>query len=70
MHGRVIVGLGDFLEELRLRARLGDVDQSTDNVRLKRIELERPKCGLCYEGTIYLLGSLQLHAHIGTWVSH
>jgi len=46
MHGRVIVGLGDLLEELRLRARLGDVDQSTDNVRLKRIELERPKCGL------------------------
>lgn len=70
MHRRVIVGLCDLLEELRLSARLGDIDKRADYVGLGGIGVSHGfRCGFGTGRAIYLFGGLQLHAHIGAWVT-
>jgi hypothetical protein len=61
--GRVIVGLGDLLDQLQLGARFGDIDQSADNVGLGTVRQLLMHVIWFRRG--YLLSSLQLHAHIG-----
>jgi hypothetical protein len=65
VHGRIIVSLGDFLKDLRLRDRFGKVDNLAEYVRLyKRGGSVRLQKRVVRDSYPYLFSGLQFHAHI------
>lgn len=63
MDSGVIVGFGDLLDELQLGARFGNIDHGADDVGLG---IRSENASDIPNNESYLLGGLQLHAHIGT----
>lgn len=61
VHTWVIVGLGDRLEDMRLRNRFREVDDVAQDICLSTSQLYR----LITPGSpLYLIGGLQFHANI------
>lgn len=67
MHGGIVVGLGDLLQNLGLRDGFGEVDDLASDVGLFRGSYVSQRLVSLKSNCAHLFRSLQLHAHIGVW---